>query len=184
MSKKPKKPIIKEILGKNYIVKNGRKLPIYKCLISEEAGLITMIVIRRLPNGNFAFGSYMVDKFCLGLKSTTFKIDLSIGDLEDLLEEFSYGIGILRECTYATVHNWVYGGIAYAEDLGFKPDSDYSMTKFFLEEDTEEVELIEFEFGMNGRPHYFSGPYDNVQKILDTLTKNVGEDNFDFTDLG
>ena len=184
MSKKTKKPIIKEIFGKNYIVKNGRKCPIYKCLISEEAGLITMIVIRRLPNGNFALGSYMVDKYCLGLKSTTFKIDLSMENLEDLIEEFSYGIGTLQECTYATIHNWVYGGIAYAEDLGFKPDSDYGMTKFFLEEDTEDVELIEFEFGMDGRPHYFSGPYDNVQKILDTLIKNVGEDNFDFTDLG
>ena len=184
MSKKPKKPIIKEAFGKNYIVKNGRKLPIYKCLISEEAGLVTMILIRRLPNGNFAFGSYMVDTYCLGLKSTTFKIDLSMDGLEDLLEEFSYGVGTMQECTYATIHNWVYGGIAYAEDLGFKPDSDFNMTKFFLEEDTEDVELIEFEFGMDGRPHYFSGPYDNVQKILDTLKKNVGEDNFDFTDLG
>jgi hypothetical protein len=45
MSKKTKKPTIQEVFGKNYIVKNGRKLPIYKCLISEEAGLITMIVM-------------------------------------------------------------------------------------------------------------------------------------------
>jgi hypothetical protein len=48
-----------------------------------------MIVVRRLPNGNFALGSYMVDKFCLGLKSTTFKIDLSMDDLAGLIEEFS-----------------------------------------------------------------------------------------------
>ncbi len=184
MSKKTKKPAIKEVFGKNYILKNGRKLPIYKCLIGEDAGLVSTMVIRRLPNGNLAFGMYMVDKFCLGLKSTTFRIDFSMEEYEDFLDDISYSVGGLQECTYATVHNWVYGGIAYAEDLGFKPDSDYSMTKFFLEEDTDDVELIEFEFGMDGRPHYFSGPYDNVQKILDTLIKNVGEDNFDFTDMG
>jgi hypothetical protein len=105
MSKKPKKSAIQEVFGKNYIVKNGRKLQIYKCLISEEAGLITMIIIRRLPNGNFALGSYMVDKYCLGLKSTTFKIDLSMNDLEDLLEEFTGmylrycpQLGVWRNC--------------------------------------------------------------------------------------
>ena len=184
MSKKPKKTTPQEIFGKNYIVKNGRKLPIYKCLISEAAGLISALVIRRLPNGNLAFGVYMIDKYCLGLKNTIFKIDLSMDDYEDFIDEISYTLGELQECTYATVHNWVYGGIAYAEDLGFKPNSDFSLTKFFLEEDTEDVELIEFEFGMNGRPHYFSGPYDNVHKIYDTLVKNVGEDNFDFTDMG
>jgi hypothetical protein len=184
MSKKTKKPIIQEVFGKNYIVKNGRKLPIYKCLISEQGGLISMLVVRRLPNGNFAFGMYMLDKYCLGLKNTTFKIDLSMENYEDFIDEISYTLGELQECTYATVHNWVYGGIAYAEDLGFKPNSDFSLTKFFLEEDTEDVELIEFEFGMDGRPHYFSGPYDDVDKILNTLIRNVGENNFDFTDMG
>jgi hypothetical protein len=99
MSKKPKKPDIQEVFGKNYIVKNGRKLPIYKCLISEQGGLISMLVVRRLPNGNFAFGMYMLDKYCLGLKNTTFKIDLSMDDYEDFIDEISYTLGELQECT-------------------------------------------------------------------------------------
>jgi hypothetical protein len=180
MSKKDKKTIVKEIFGKNYIVKNGRKCPIYKCLISEDGGLVSTVIIRRLPNGNFAIGNFMVDKFCLGLKTTSCKVDISMSDLEDFIDEIGYTLGGLRECTYITSHNWIYGGIAYAEDLGFKPDSDFSLTKYFLEDDTDDVELIEFEFGQNGRPIYYEGPYDNARNIIATLIKNIGQDNFDF----
>ena len=180
MSKKIKKELPKEIYGKNYVVKNGRNLPIYKCLISENGGLVSCIIVRRLPNGNFTVGGYMVDKFCLGLKSTNCKIDMNMEDLEDYLDMMEGNLGGMEECTYATVHNWVYGGIAYAEDLGFKPDKDFALSKFMLEDDTEDVELIEFEFGENGKPLFVEGPYDNAKQILDTLNRNVGEGNYHF----
>jgi hypothetical protein len=180
MSKKVKKQLPKEVFGKNYIVKSGRNLPIYKCLISDGGGLISCLIIRRLPNGNFVVGGYMVDRFCLGLKSTNCKIDLSMDELEDYLDMMGANLGSMEECTYATVHNWIYGGIAYAEDLGFKPDKDFSLSKFMLEEDTEDVELIEFEFGSDGKPLFIEGPYDNANAILATLERNVGEGNYNF----
>ncbi len=183
MSKKDKKQLPQEVYGKNYLLKNGRNLPIYKCLISENAGLVSTAVIRRLPNAKFAIGVYLIDRFCLGLKSTSFRIDFSTSQLEDLIETIEGGAGFLEECTYVTVHNWVYGGIAYAEDLGFKPDPDFGLSKYLLEDDTEDIELIEFEFGKDGKPFFFQGPYDDGKKIMQTLQKNVGSGNFDYLAL-
>ena len=43
------------------------------------------------------------------------------------------------------------------------------------------------EFGKNGKPYYFSGPYDNPEKIIAKLRESVGEGNFKYTigmDLG
>lgn len=40
--------------------------------------------------------------------------------------------------------------------------------------------LIPIEFGKDGKPFYFSGPYDNAEKIIKTLETNVGIENFDY----
>ncbi|MEA5258535.1 hypothetical protein VB264_12135 [Arcicella aquatica] len=178
-----KKNLPQEVYGKKYLVKNGRKLPIYKSLISVNDGLVSIIVVRRLPNGNFVVGNFLIDRFCLGLKSTSYKVDLSMSDYTDFIDEISFNLGLLQECTYATAHNWIYGGIAYAEDLGFKPDSDFNISKYILEDDTEDIELIEFEFGRNGKPYFFQGPYDNARSVLETLRKSVGEGNFEYATM-
>ena len=56
-------------------------------------------------------------------------------------------------------------------------------TKFILNH-REEIEFNDtIEFGKNGKPFYFSGPYDSKEKtkrIYLKLVENVGEGNFDF----
>ena len=44
----------------------------------------------------------------------------------------------------------------------------------------DDIELIEFEFGKDGKPFYIAGPFDNSRKILETLSNSVGEGNFEF----
>jgi hypothetical protein len=130
MSKKDKKKLPQEVYGKNYLIKNGRNLPIVKCLISEDAGLVSNVIVRRLPNGNYAVGSYLIDRWCLGLKSTMYRIDISLDDYEEFIDMIGATLSNLQECTYATIHNWIYGGIAYAEELGFGYDNDFRISKF------------------------------------------------------
>jgi len=80
-------------------------------------------------------------------------------------------------------HSIIYGGIDYAENLGFKPHSDFKITKFILNP-REEIEFVDtIEFGKNGKPFYFAGPYDSREKsngIYLKLVEMVGEGNFDF----
>ncbi len=39
---------------------------------------------------------------------------------------------------------------------------------------------MKLECGRNGKPCYFCGPYDDPSNILKTLTKTLGEGNFDY----
>jgi len=45
---------------------------------------------------------------------------------------------------------------AFAEDNDFKPCKDFELTKNILEEDDEKIELIEYEFGKDGKPFVIS----------------------------
>jgi hypothetical protein len=181
MSKK-NKPAPQQVMpiGKNYVVKSGRSLPIISCKMNETAGLNSFVITRQIPNGNFIVGSYMVDVYCLGLKNTMYKININREEYEDFMDHLEYSLSGLEDCDYAIAHNWIYGGIAYAEDLGFKPNADFNISKYILEDDTEDIPLIEFEFGHNGKPMYVSGPFDDPSKIIATLRRNIGEGNFDF----
>ncbi len=79
-------------------------------------------------------------------------------------------------CEYTLAHNIIYGGIAYADELGFRPEKDFSVTQFILEEDDENVELMEdLEFGVMEGPVISWGPYDNPQRVITKLNTVVGE---------
>ena len=126
-------------------------------------------------------GVYLIDIYCLGLKNTFYNPDVSYPEFRDLIfnkpDEKHIGIDIDE------AHSIIYGGIEYAENLGFKPHSDFKVTKFILKH-REEIEFDDtIEFGKDGKPFYFAGPYDSkekINKIYLQLQKSVGENNFDF----
>ncbi len=160
----------------------ARQLPIAECWISpdwKEAGLCTVVVARKHTTGNVTFGVYLMDIFCLGLKNTYGVFNRTRFDYEDIINDMYAQHGGKEPISYALAHNIVYGGIAYAEDLGLKPEKDWATSQFILEEDTEDIELIEVEFGKDGKPLFISGPHDNVGKIKSRLDASVGAGNYD-----
>lgn len=188
MAKKKKKrkiqPKLIKIKPENYIRKNARKLPIYECLIDpswKETGMTPVIVTRKKYNDDLILGSYIIDTFCLGLKNTDFRMDMTSGEYEDYMERISMGMGINFVKVKPTLaFNIIYGAIEYADDIGFSPHRDFKITEYILD-DVEEIEFIDIEFGLNGKPFFMSGPHDNAKKILAVLEKNVGKGNYNFT---
>jgi len=83
---------------------------------------------------------------------------------------------------YKLVHNIIYGAVEYAEELGFAPHKDFSATRYILEEDDDNIELINIEFGFNGKPAVVIGPFDNPEKIIATLNRTVGKGNYTIID--
>ena len=82
----------------------------------------------------------------------------------------------------ALVHNIIYGAVEFAEDCGFEPHKNFTSTTEYLLDNVESIDYIEVAFGgKDGKPFFFAGPYDDSKKIMDTLTKTVGEGNFDYT---
>ena len=180
--KKPAKPQ-PQMSPANYI-KSGRArlLPISECWISpdwKDSGLCSIVVARKHTTGNVTFGTYLVDTYCLGLKNTMAVFSKPLFQYEDFVEQMFQAHGGKMSVDYVVVHNIIYGAIAYAEDLGLKPEKDWALSQFILEEDTEDIELMDIEFGKNGRPLFMSGPYDNIANITKRLENSVGKDNFE-----
>ena len=183
--KQPTKTIQLPQTPKQYLVSGrARKLPIHECLINDnwqEIGLATIMVTRRHINGRFTFGTYLIDVFCLGLKQTNYFFNQNEEEYEFLKAKvFSLQDDEMTLCEYNLAHNIIFGAIEYADSLGFKSqDDDWKLSKYVLEEDNDNVELIEIEFGQFGKPTYMVGPYDNANRIIAQLTSAVGEGNFE-----
>ena len=137
----------------NYIKTKARSLPIDACYINEnwqETGLASIIVVRKHTNGKYTIGIYLVDIFALGTKDSFYRFNIEKYELDEIIEKASYENMI--EQNYAFVHNLIYGANAFAEDNDFKVCKEFNITQFILEEDTDDIELIEFEFGRDGEP--------------------------------
>jgi len=160
----------------------ARRLPIAECWINpdwRQRGLVTIVLARQHKNGCFTFASFLVDIFCLGLKQTMVAINESPTEYYSTREHL-FTTQQRVPVDYVVAHNIIYGGIAYAEELGFKPEKDWVLTQYVLEPDDDAVDLIDIEFGRNGRPFYIAGPYDKPAEVRQKLEKAVGADGFEF----
>ncbi len=188
MAKNTKGKVIQMLSPENYIRKKARTLPVYECLVRsdwEETKMTTVTVARNHTNGNITVCSYLVDLFCLGVKDSMYLFNVPVQQYQEFKEKVN-GEMEMTEVDYTLAHNIVYAGIEFAEEFGFKPHNDYeSVTKYMLEEDTEDIELIEIECGNNGKPLYMRGPFEDdamARKIIAQLEKNAGPGNYDFVD--
>ena len=186
--KNKRKKIVKRppLSPKSYIKKKARKLPVAKCIINDdwkESGMATILVARKMASGNFVVGSYIIDTFCLGLKNTHHWFNVDSNDFEgSILDLFQNRMDLnMIDCEPLLAYNIIYGGIEYAEDLGFEPQKDFDISEYILD-NVKDIEFIDIEFGQNGKPTYAAGPNDNVAKVIKTLEKNVGEGNFEYID--
>ncbi len=144
----------------------------------DNSGFAQIFVVR-LDRNRYILASYLVDYWCLGVKDALGprKFDRSKYEafIENAYARFDEGY---EEITLEQAQSIVWGAVDYAADLGLQPHKDFEKAKSLLGKRPEN--LLDIEFGRNGKPFYFSGPYDNAQKILATLRKTVGEDNFHY----
>lgn len=179
-----KKKIVKQvpISLRKYVVQNARKLDVYKCWIIEntqDLGMKQLVVTRIKKNGQLIVGTYLLDMYCLGLKDTFYT---EIQSVETFMSDFLPKIDTMdqrREVDANYAFNLIHGAVEYAEDLGFKPEKDFAVTQYILE-DAGDIDYIDIEFGHNGKPHFIAGPYDDERKIYNQLLKSVGEGNFGY----
>lgn len=166
-----------------YIQSKGRNLPFYECYISEEwkeNGLATIIISKKMPGGNFIIAYYLVDIYCLGLKNTFYRFNVTEHERAGFMSEMQEGPNEMIPCDTELIHNLIFGAIDYAAELGFEPHKDFRITENLLNPDLITDGIDEIEFGFNGQPYYVQGPDDQVEKILASLNRNPGEGNYGF----
>lgn len=183
---KQKKKHIQLLSPENYIRQKARNLPIHKCWINsgwQEQGIAQVIVSRKHDNGNLTTGFYMVDLKCLGIRDTQYSFNRPDFELDEMLKESNVSLKMIN-VDYNLVHNVLYAALEFADELGFKAHKDFnSVTKYIIEEDTDDIELIEIECGNNGKPLFIKTEAfseSETSKIIHQLERSVGKGNFDF----
>lgn len=163
--------------------------PVYSCIVSEEnqlaAGMRTVCITRKLPTGQLAAGFFLLDLHCLGVKDA-FGRFCTPSELEEQLESRNRVQDFkARPASYA--RKLVEDAVAYAASIGLPAAADYpKVAAIFGDIDASECKE-EFTFGLDGKPSYYPGPYDDQAKqtlIYNRLSETVGKGNFHFTTVG
>lgn len=188
MAKKKKGKVIQMLSPENYIRQKARNLPIHECWVNSDWKItkqVNVIISRKHSNGNFTIGFFLVDLLCLGVKDTHLQFNTYEGEYTSLLEMTEEEMEI-EKIDYTLAHNIIFAGVEFAAEYGFKPCKDFTSTmQYFLEKDTEDIEIIEIECGENNQPLYVSSPFDNeieTPRVLAQLEKTAGKGNFAFID--
>ena len=158
--------------------------PLHECLLAkewrEEGAIIQILVARRSPSGQIAVGTFLVDLGCLGVKSAFGRLFDTRQEYEELRNDMMSRQDMIK-ADLNLVAKIVREGIAYAQDLGFKPDPDYRDAMLVLgDADPDACDVPIPLGGKDGKPFFFAGPYDNVDRIMAKLTRKLGPDGFHF----
>jgi hypothetical protein len=139
---------------------------------------LAQIVLVRTEKNRYLVNSFLIDYWCLGVKDALSK-KCDRAKYEFLLNRTAQTFGeAMQEIPLEQAQAIVFGAVDYAASLGFSPHADFEAAKVGLGPRLEQLQPIEF--GKSGKPFYCSGPYDNPQKVIQTLRQNVGEGNFDY----
>lgn len=165
-----------------FMREKARTLPIGKCYIAppdwQEEGMAHVIVTRVRPSGNLVMAAFLVDTFCLGVKDAGYHENMVPSDFEGYLNNYKRGMG-LEEISYNEAHNIIYGAMAFAEEGGIKPVKEFDPAGYILEEDTDDIPLIEYDFGKNGKHFLIVNSDRKEMPYYHILKKNLG-DNFEY----
>lgn len=176
--------------------KAGTLQPLYECITNRStaksllegrgadedvrSGGLGQVIVARQEHNRLLMGSYLVDYWCLGVKDAIPPRKLSRSDYQMLKDSSAERFGEpFVEISLDQARSIVFGAASYARRLGFEPHQDFN-AKAQAHLGGEPETLMPLEFGKDGQPFYMSGPYDNAEKIIQTLKRSVGEDNFKF----
>ena len=165
------------------IVRASGSWPLHECLVTkewqEEGGITQILVARRSPQGQIAVGTFLVDLGCLGVKSAFGRLFDTRRDYKELRD----GINSRQKMVKADVNlvaKIIREAIAYAKELGFRPDPDCRDAMPVLGDADPDACDVPIPLGRDGKPFFFAGPYDNAERIIAKLTRKLGPDGFHY----
>ena len=64
----------RNLTPKQYLIHNARNLPYHQVLINPDwqvNGMARIVVVKQMPSGKFIPGVFLLDTFCMGLKTAS-----------------------------------------------------------------------------------------------------------------
>jgi hypothetical protein len=141
------------------------------------SGLASVLVARRARHDKVSICGWLVDAYCLGVKDTVGPRTMDEGDLAVFTRSFFAAYpGPPLPAPLDLARHLVFGAVAYAHDLGFKPARSFQATTSHLGPWAGPSAI---RFGRDGKPLFIQGPHDHPDRVLDTLKRSVGPGNYD-----
>lgn len=152
------------------------RFPLDVCIMGvdpQEMGLTAVVIARKVAEDHYVAAFYLLDIWCLGLKQVEFKKNMSRAQVEFLIAGVVHSFGAYDEIAYEHARGVILGSIDYARTFGFEPHPDWSYAQHFVE--PKRAYTSPFAFGVNGKPLYMQGPYDeNVNDKISAVVRAGG----------
>ena len=162
------------------------RFPILDCKVSALDGvlpyMLTVVLSRRIPGGEIALATFLLDCGCLGVKDAHGQY-CTPGQYNELLERLD-SRQAMQDATPERAKALIEQTVHFAASLGFSPCGDF-LKAFVLFGDVDASQCTEkFPMGdAEGRPLYMSGPHDDAAKqraIVSQLETAVGHGNYHY----
>jgi hypothetical protein len=159
--------------------------PLLECLITKTwkkpGEIVQIAVARRAKTGEVAVAGYLVDLGCLGIKNALANLYRSKRDYKREYRSSLTKSQKMVKCDLDLAAKVIERAVEYADSLGFKPHRDIRYANRVLgeahpENCDEEIPVG----GEDGQPFFIAGPYDDVDRIIRTLNRSVGEGNYNY----
>jgi hypothetical protein len=145
---------------------------------SGASGLVSVLVAREEGRGRASVCGYLVDVYCLGVKDVVGPQVMDGRAVPAFTRRFfSAYEGRPLEAPAELARHLVYGAVEYARSLGFEPAPGFKKTTGHLGPWAGPSAIG---FGRDGKPFFIQGPHDNPARIINTLERSAGRDNFQF----
>lgn len=154
-------------------LRSAAKWPIVRAFTTKtlwSEGIGTVLIARQESAGNFVYGVYLVDTYCLGVKNAFWEAG-SLADLNEVIEKIARS-QTLQEVTPEYLVKIVTGAVDYARSFGFAPHPDYRHAAALLAGIDPTTCDETFTFGRDGKPFYIQGPhesFEDAQAITDRI---------------
>ena len=178
-----KKQEMSSMIGK---MRLASRYPVLHCKVSSLEGmlpnLVTVVLSRRIPGGEIALATFLLDCGCLGVKDAHGQY-CTPGQYNSLMEKLNDSQA-MQDATPERAKALIEQTAQFAASLGFSPCGDF-MKAFALFGDVDESQCTEiFPMGdAEGKPVYMSAPYEDAAKqrvIMSQLETAVGHGNYHY----
>lgn len=162
------------------------KAPIHECLVSpalQSQGLGELIISRRCSSGEIAFGQFLIDRYCMGVKDCFGRISTK-ADFDAMLKQREDRGLELHAIDPASARRLIDDAVAFAGQFGLRPHNDFRSARMILGDIDPTQATQFFEMGLNGKPYFIAGPHQSTaecRRIIEKLQAATGEGNFDYT---
>ena len=144
-------------------VLRAAQAPIQHCFLTEsvfDIGMGTLVLARGATPYHLAFGSFLLDTFCLGIKDVTFEL-VEREDFEMYMDRMGAGSPMVPvDPGYA--RKLLRDLAAWSQSIGFAPHRDFAAVERMFGDVSADASDAVFRFGCDGKPFYIPGPTDTA----------------------